>query len=221
MDFDGALLAGGDKRARAVWLVPEPAHQVGLGLHHAAVLHQHQEQVKLGAGQVQRYAVEGGGPGSFVQRQAFMLKIAQHSSRCPRRRRHDGGGNSRCRRVLPRAGPGCLRSVNGSGSKGPRTPEHGGDPCSQFAGPERLGQVIVGSGLEAHQRIRFVHPACDDDEVGVAEHPDPARGLDAVKIRQANVHGDNDGIVFPHGLHAFQAGGRFEHGKTGLQEHLL
>jgi hypothetical protein len=103
----------------------------------------------------------------------------------------------------------------------PGSAEQGGDPGAELARTEGLGQVVVSTGLKPKQRIRFARQCADHDHVGVAEGTDPARGLDAVKVGEPCLQGDQDGVVLPHGSHTFGAGRRCNNLESGLDKQLL
>ena len=80
---------------------------------------------------------------------------------------------------------------------GPSGPAHAGlDPGHELAGAERLGDVVVGSQLEAEHAVDLVVASgAEEDRRPVAVGPQPAADLDPVQAGQPDVehHGDRVG----------------------------
>jgi len=83
------------------------------------------------------------------------------------------------------------------------------EPRDQLADPDRLGEVVVGPGVEAADRTRLVVPAGDEDD---RHHPvegaqTPA-GLDAGDVGEHPVEEDRDRPVPGEGLDRLQTASR-------------
>jgi len=66
----------------------------------------------------------------------------------------------------------------------------------QLPDPDRLGQVVVGAGVEASDGARLiVAPGDEDDRHQAVERPQAPAGFDAGDVGQYPVEEDGDGVV--------------------------
>lgn len=93
---------------------------------------------------------------------------------------------------------GCSQCPGGTLKPGPA--QHRRDPCPYFAGTKRLGDVVIGSGLERCQDIRLCSSSGQHEDVRVTEPPDPPQYLKAINIRHAHVQRDQARLPVPHHL---------------------
>ena len=100
------------------------------------------------------------------------------------------------RRTRPRARPGSSRTPptsRTSGScerRGPGPPEHGPDAGEQLLGAERLGQVVVGPGVEPGDPVDLRGPGREHDHRDLALAADQAEQLEAVEAGHHHVEQD-------------------------------
>src|SRR6202034_179014 len=65
------------------------------------------------------------------------------------------------------------------------------DPGQQLGQPERLGDVVVGAGVQADHRVHLVGPRGQyEHRCGAALGPKPPADLQAVELRQPQVEND-------------------------------
>ena len=75
----------------------------------------------------------------------------------------------------------------GGARRGPaRAPQHGTDPRDQLLGLERLGQVVVGTGVQPGDPIRPRRPRREHDDRHRAPPADLAQHLEALQARAAS-----------------------------------
>ena len=78
-----------------------------------------------------------------------------------------------------------------------RTAAHGGpDPGEELVHAERLGDVVVGAGVEGLDLVVGVVPGGEDDHRDLGHVAKPPEHLDAVEVRQAEVEDDDVGGAF-------------------------
>ncbi len=65
----------------------------------------------------------------------------------------------------------------------------------QLAHPERLGEVIVGAGVERRDLVALLAAGGEHDDRHVAPLPQPPDHLQAVEIGQAQVEDDEVGLA--------------------------
>ncbi len=77
----------------------------------------------------------------------------------------------------------------------PGAADLGTDPREQLLGDERLGDVVVGAGLEPGDDIMAVGLSGDDDDRHPAGRPDAANHVQAMDARQPEVDEQHIGIL--------------------------
>lgn len=105
---------------------------------------------------------------------------------------------------------GAFQLPPGSGfrrSGGP-APEQGVDPGLEFAGAERLADVLIGAVVQAGQLVEFVCPGGEHHDERVRKFPQKLAHFQPVEVRQVQVQCDQVGFAASDLLHARQARGR-------------
>ena len=104
-----------------------------------------------------------------------------------------------------RGGAGCADAGRtGSADPAARAAEQRVDAGLELAHAERLGQEVVGAGLEPQQPVDLVVARGDHHDVGVGDLADAPAGLDAVDPGQPEVEGDQVGVELPDRLDAVE-----------------
>jgi hypothetical protein len=68
--------------------------------------------------------------------------------------------------------------------------------CQQLGQPERLGDIVVGTGIKSHHKVDLVGARGQhQDRDGKSLLPDPPRDIDTVDIGQAKVEDDKIGVI--------------------------
>jgi hypothetical protein len=83
-------------------------------------------------------------------------------------------------------------------------------------GTERLGEVIIGAGLEPDQGVQFLGTGREHHDVGIRELADLPGHLKAVDVRQAKIQGDDVRIQGLGSQYALGAAAGHSHLKAGL-----
>jgi hypothetical protein len=165
-----------------------------------------EEDVELAAGELDVVVVDRHDAHVGVQSQPPVRKPALvfGGRRRDRRRRRGDGDRAGAGRIA-RDGPA-------------RAPHHRLDASAQLSGAEGLGDVVVGAGLQAQQRVDLIGARREHHDVGVAEGPDALRRLVSVHSRHRHVESRHDRVVGADEFDAVQARRRREHRETGLLE---
>jgi hypothetical protein len=80
-----------------------------------------------------------------------------------------------------------------------QAPQHHADPGHQFARRKRLGDVIVGANLEAHDTVDLVAAGGQEDHRNVGELAQLAADVEPILVGQADVeHHQNGRVGGPH-----------------------
>lgn len=175
----------------------------------APFFHENQKDVELAPCQDNGNTIDGGQPGPLMQGQPTVLEVEVLG------RRLNDWRTGRAVPIFRPIGYVTLTLVIPSIA---RPAEHRLDTRPELPRAERFGDVVVGSGLKTQQGVGLVGTPADDDHVGIAEGPDPPGGLKAIKIRQADVKGHNDGLVLVDQFKARGAGPRLVNGEACLPE---
>src|SRR5215472_5299388 len=95
---------------------------------------------------------------------------------------------------------------------GRSAPEQGPDPGQQLGQPERLGDIVVGAGVQADHGIDLVG-ACGQNQYrdGLAGGPNTAAHLESVNLLQADVENDDVGAAVLGSLKRQRTVGRHVH----------
>ena len=83
-----------------------------------------------------------------------------------------------------------MTSCSRGGSAASIRSEQGPDPRCQFPGAERLGDVVVGSEVQAGHAVGLVAPDGDEDDRNRRLGPDAAQGLEPVHLGHHDVEHD-------------------------------
>ena len=87
--------------------------------------------------------------------------------------------------------PSASQRLDRPAAAGPDAAEHGPDPGQQLLGAERLGQVVVGPGVEPGDPVDLAGPCAVSMMTGTAAlPPDQAEHLEAVQARHHHVEQD-------------------------------
>ena len=89
--------------------------------------------------------------------------------------------------------------------------EHRTNPGDQLPRAERLGHVVVGTELEADERVRLVAARGEHHDRDRRGRAQAARDVEAVEARQAEVEDDQVGVVPGRGLERGRTVARDEH----------
>ena len=87
-----------------------------------------------------------------------------------------------------------VRFVGGAGG----VPECHADPGEQLAGAERLAHVIVRAGVERRHLVALLAARGEHDDRDVRPLAEPPDHLEAVHVRQPEVHDDDVGLARAH-----------------------
>ena len=74
-------------------------------------------------------------------------------------------------------------------------PERHADPGEQLAGAERLGDVVVGAGVERRDLVPLLAPRREDDDRNGRPLAQPADHVEAVHVGQAEIEDDDVGLA--------------------------
>ena len=99
-------------------------------------------------------------------------------------------------------------AVDGHGDVVPRASQHGVDARAQLARAERLGDVVVGAGLEALQRVDLLGARAQHHDVRRADGADALRGLEAVHAGHVDVERRDERLMLADELETLLAVGR-------------
>ena len=99
----------------------------------------------------------------------------------------------------------CSRLASRHGDVVPRAAQHGVDARAQLARPERLGDVVVGAGLEALQGVDLLGARAEHHDVRRADGADALRGLEAVHAGHVDVERRDERLMLADELEAFLA----------------
>ena len=78
--------------------------------------------------------------------------------------------------------PAC--AIRERADDGATAPQHGLDPGHKLAGAERLGQVVIGAELKAHNTVGFLTLGREHEDIDIGLLAQPAADLQAVHARQ-------------------------------------
>ncbi len=191
MCFDRAFVGIADVRVLG-GVAAQHASQFGLAPHAAPRAQQSRQQIELAAGQARVVGAEGDHPAVGIEGD---VAVREQLHRC-------GESVRRC----------LLLPLEAAGE--------GIDAGAQFAGTERLGDVVVGTGAQTEDRVDFVGAPGDDEHVRVGCRADAARGFEAVDPGDGDVDGDGVGVAFDDGANALLAVGDRHRLEAGAHEHL-
>ncbi len=94
----------------------------------------------------------------------------------------------------------------------PRVARRSSDPCEELSGAERLGDVVVGTTVEAHEHVRLVTPRGEDEDRGpVASGPELGEERQAVDVGEGEIEHDEVGLAVLKGAARGAAVGRDLH----------